>query len=147
MKNRNNHTKFSWLFLLLLVVVSYNCTSQNKTMNTTTIKYVGLNIMTPINVSCENFEKAFGKQVIIMNITNQKDIDYLLNSIKKLSLDNNIKSADIRIKIEIIHDKTIDIICLGRFHIVHNGSFYKMNPELMMFLKRKIEKNKDIYSH
>ncbi len=138
MKNRNNYTKFSWLFLLLLV--SYNCTFQNKTMNTATIKYVSLNIMTPIDVSCENFEKAFGKQVIIMNITDQKDVDYLLNSIKKLSLDDDIKSANIRIKIEINHDKTTDIICLGRFHIVHNGSFYKMNPKLMKFIKRKIEK-------
>ena len=96
--------------------------------------------MTPIDVSCDDFENLFGKQIESITITNQKDFDFLLNSISGLSKDENTKSADIRIKIKIkVNDIINYVICLDRFHIIKNGNYYKMSPALMQFINKKIE--------
>jgi ABC-type uncharacterized transport system substrate-binding protein len=140
LKKRNSYTNF-YLLLLILLLLTISCSSQNQIKNTAKIKYVSLDIMTPIDVSCKDFEDSFGKQVKILSINSEKEIFYLKKCIKQLVKDDTVKSADIRIKIEINNYDTTDVICLDRFHIYRNGQFYKMDPGLMQFLNEKIEKN------
>jgi len=137
--NKINSHKISYplIFMLFLTI---SCSSQNQYESIAIIKYVDLNIMTPIDVSCDDFENLFGKQIESITITNQKDFDFLLNSISGLSKDENTKSADIRIKIKIkVNDIINYVICLDRFHIIKNGNYYKMSPALMQFINKKIE--------
>jgi len=123
-----------------MLFLTISCSSQNQYESIAIIKYVDLNIMTPIDVSCDDFENLFGKQIESITITNQKDFDFLLNSISGLSKDENTKSADIRIKIKIkVNDIINYVICLDRFHIIKNGNYYKMSPALMQFINKKIE--------
>lgn len=138
--NSNSYTKFYHL-LLLLVSLTISCSSQDQTKSTAKIKYVSFDIMTPIDVSCKDFEDSFGNQVKILSIKSENDIIYLKKCINELIKDNNSKSADIRIKIFIYYYDTTDVICLDRFHIYHNGQFYKMDTVLMRFINREIEKN------
>lgn len=137
--NKINNHKISYplIFMLFLTI---SCSSQNQYEGIAIIKYVDLDIMTPIDVSCDDFENLFGKQIESIIITNQKDFDFLLNNISGLSKDENTKSADIRIKVEIKANSTTNyVICLDRFHIIKNGNYYKMSPALMRFINKKIE--------
>jgi hypothetical protein len=139
-KKSYSNTNF-YLLVLILLSLTISCSSQNQITNTVKIKYVSLDIMTPIDVSCEDFEVGFGNQVKFLTIKSEMDIFYLKKCIKQFVKDDNVKSADIRIKIEIYNHDTTDVICLDRFHIYHNGQFYKMDTGLMQFIKVKIEEN------
>ena len=78
--------RYIYLFTLILLFCNF------KAQNSSNIKltYVDLDIMTPIDVDCNNFETLFKSQIKTIVINNKADIDSINSALNKLEVEQQI---------------------------------------------------------
>ncbi len=127
-------------FILILLIISLGSFGQiincNKT-NRIVIKRVPFEIMTAVDIPCDDFEKAFSEKLEIKNLKDSLVINecvYLLSNLE-LSDSTIYPNIDTRAKIEIYSPKDTLIICLDQFLTIKEGVKYKTSKALRDFVE------------
>ncbi len=127
-------------FILILLIIPLGSFGQiincNKT-NRIVIKRVPFEIMTAVDIPCDDFEKAFSEKLEIKNLKDSLVINecvYLLSNLE-LSDSTIYPNIDTRAKIEIYSPKDTLIICLDQFLTIKEGVKYKTSKALRDFVE------------
>ena len=127
-------------FILILLIVSLGSFGQiincNK-INRIVIKRVPFEIMTAVDIPCDDFEKVFSKDLEIINLKDSLTINKCTCLLSDLELiDSTIyPNIDTRAKIEIYSPKDTLIICLNQFLTIKEGVKYKTSKALRDFVE------------
>ena len=123
-----------YLFLFSLVLLFCACKAQN--CSNIKLTYVDLDIMTPINVNCNDFETLFKSQIKTVVITKKTDIDSINFVLNKLEVDTSNYIPDVRVKLEINSSNKSKIYCLSKMGIFCNNISYILPDRLINKLKK-----------
>lgn len=131
---KNNNKNMRNLILLIFILLFDNCEAQdNCEIN---IRYVDLEIMTPINVDCANFETLFKSQIKSVIVSKKSDIDSLVVMINQLEIDTSYNIPDVRVKIEIISLNKFRTYCLSKMGIYDEYNTYILPDSFLIILKK-----------
>ena len=111
-------------------------TRANNSFNRMVVKYVDLDILTTVNVSCKDFEYIFKDELNEKEINSRKDIQELVDILKELKIDHDVNQIDVRLKIVLFSPQKNESIYIDRYNVLRNGKLYKINNQLI----RQIEK-------
>ena len=110
------------LFILFLLNPSIIINQTHRMVDDNSIKeieieYVEIEIETPINVSCSNYETYFGDQIKVKRILDRRHINKLCRALNEFisSAKRYPDPPDVRIKIiEIYNNNKKEVFCVGR---------------------------------
>jgi hypothetical protein len=123
-----------YLFFFSLVLLFCACKAQN--CSNIKLTYVDLDIMTPIDVNCNDFETLFKSQIKTVIIINKTDIDSINFAFNKLEVDTSNYIPDVRVKLEINSSNKSKIYCLSKMGIYCNNISYILPDRLINKLKK-----------
>ncbi len=132
-------------FIAIFFVLLYGCHSAAPPSSTSVgqseiyaieICYVEENIDTPIAVTCDNFESAFGDEIEKIVITDSCLISQIMIALKEAPIaDYNWRHLiDSRYKLNVYRGDSIETICADRFAFVYNGEIYKKTDKFKELL-------------
>ena len=101
-----------------------------------TIKFVDIDIETPIDIKCDYFEKSF-PDIQTKIVTDTMKINQILNTLDHLRIAGNdyYQHVDTRMKIKIKYNNdSIETICIDRFVINRNNQLYINTDTLKLLL-------------
>lgn len=102
------------------------------------IKYTDMDILTPISVSCEEFENYF-KNPSTIHITNRANINRILSYIAKANLSTG-SYMDARMKMIFLYDSgKTEIACFNTTYFLLNNQIYHMNNEFLTYINEIIK--------
>jgi hypothetical protein len=131
--------KYCCAYLIIILFLDSTILFANKAIcEKAIIQYVDLDVLTIADVSCLNFNLTFDKEIQTYTITNNRKIVQLIALLNDLEIDQETKSLDVRIKITLLYDKKTEEICLDKFNVFRGKCFYKMNSNLLLFIKKQI---------
>jgi hypothetical protein len=125
------------LFFITLVLLFSTCNAQNSPA--VKLTYVDLDIMTPITVSCNNFEQLFRSQFKTTVIVDKTDIDSILSILNKLEVDTTNYIPDVRVKLEINYSDKSKIYCLSNMGVSCDNISYNLPDCLINKLKEYLK--------
>ena len=102
------------------------------------LNHVYFGIFTIVDVPCEDFEIAFGKEVKKDTITDKNEIVLLKTYVHNLELfDDSLcrNSIDSRAKLFFISSLDTTIFCLDNFILYSNDKYYKTPKELVEYIE------------
>jgi hypothetical protein len=106
------------------------------------IKYVDLELETPMCINCDSFETSFKYDSLIIN--DNKLLKKLVNNLSSLKTLKKKYHVDTRIKIICYKEgNVIDKFCLDGIGIMHNTSVYSVNKKLLYDIKKIIASSKN----
>ena len=132
MKKRN-----SFLFLIMLFpLLSLSCSSQ--TIKRIDIKYVDIEIETPFQIKCDNFDNFFQNEIDSVSINDNNSISEFVSEIEKLNKADLSKYSmpDTRIKISIVYNGKISECCLDRFVLSSQNEVFVLSETFKALLKK-----------
>lgn len=101
------------------------------------VKYVDIDIGTPMNVNCGDFENYFGDEIKIKRIVKKRQIDKTINSINKFlkSAKRYVEPCDVRIKILIKMPNGLEqTFCMGKLTSSFEGINYVNNHKMVSII-------------
>lgn len=124
------------LVMLLFPLFSLNCSSQN--IKRIDIKFVEIEIETPYQIRCENFDDFFQSEIDSISINDDKIITEFKEEIGKLNKADLAKYSmpDTRIKISIIYQDSINELCLDRFILSNQIDVFVLSENFKILLKK-----------
>lgn len=122
--------------LVLYSITTYRRTKENSIIK---LKYVDLDIMTVIGVSCDNYEDLFKEQIRTVEITNQTDLDSIIFVLNNLVVDTSNYYPDVRVKIEVKCSDKSQIYCLSNMGIVRDNISYILPDNFLGLLKKHMK--------
>ena len=131
--------------IILLILLFSSCVNLKKPIHDKyatlmTIEFVDLNIETPMDIKCEDFEKYFPNiQTKVVN--DSIKLNQILNTLNHLKIAGNeyYKHVDTRIKIEIKYNNdSIETIYMDKF-IVNRTNQLLTNTDSLKYLLTKTE--------
>ncbi len=132
--------KYHWAYILIVLLIqSTTLTAKEALCKKVIIQYVDLDILTISDVSCQYFNIAFDKEIKTLTITNNRKIEELIGLLNNLEIDQETKSLDVRVKVKVLYKKNTEEICLDKFNVIRGKNIYKMNTNLLQFIKKQIE--------
>ena len=135
MKIQSLKKHIGFYIVLFFLVQSTNVTAKKPCCQKLILSYVEFNIMTPINITCSEFDIAFGDSIKKKQITDRKKINNFIKLLNTLKKDNEIKSLDVRVKVELIYKDYKKEIFMDKFCILINGQIYMMNKNILKFIE------------
>lgn len=132
MKKRN---KFMPL-MILLSIMTLSCSSQE--IKRIDIKYVDIEIETPFQIKCDNFDSFFQNEIDSVSLNDNKSISEFINALEKLNKADLSKYSmpDTRIKIKIVCYDKISELCIDRFVISKQDSIFILSESFKSLLKK-----------
>ena len=129
--------------IILSIILFSNCVNlkkpnHDKYATLMTIKFVDIDIETPIDIKCDNFENSFPDfQTKVVN--DSMKINQIINILKHLKIAGNeyYQHVDARIKLELKYNNdSIETICIDRFIVIRNNQLLINTDSLKYFLTR-----------
>ncbi len=105
------------------------------------IQYVDLSIMTAIRVDCSEFESYFNKSISKQEITSKEFLSSFseqLSNLKVISEDYN-PNPDTRIRLEIISNDNIELVCIGNLVVKYKGESYVNDESFKQLIQSQLE--------
>ena len=96
------------------------------------IHYVDFNLMTMIDIGCDNFESALAYKTVVLRDS---------SCIAELKTEQPI---DVRCKIYMFTPQGIKVMCLGKYILCYNGNSYKINTLFIDKVKELILKGEKV---
>lgn len=117
--------------IILSILLFSGCVNMKKTNNdnyatTMTIKFVDMNIETPMNIRCDDFEKYF-PEIQTKVVNDSVKINQIFNTLKYLKIAGKeyYQHVDTRMKLEIKYNNdSIETICMDRFIVNRNNQLF-----------------------
>jgi hypothetical protein len=103
------------------------------------IKHTSFDILTPISVSCDQYEDYFSSNIKIVEINNEEKFQQLLFLLLNMEhIDKNFaETVDTRAVLEMFKDDdSIEVVCLGNLLIKMDGVLYKNNSKIRNFINQ-----------
>jgi len=127
-------------FLLLKCSFSQNKKSmQDALIRKAVIKHVDFNILTPVNVNCNQFEDYFFNNYKTIEIQNEEEIQkllFLLSSMEHID-STYAQSVNTRTLLELYkYDDSVEVICFGNLSIKKKDIIYKNNDDIRNFINQ-----------
>ena len=123
------------LFLGLLLFIA--CKAQNS--SNIKLTYADLDIMTSIDVNCNDFETLFKSQIKTVEIINKTDIDSINSELNKLKVDTTNYIPDVRVKLVVNYSNKSKIYCLSKMGICSDGIAYILSDKLLETVKKLLK--------
>lgn len=123
-----------YIFIFFLVQ-STNVKAKDPCCQKLILSYVEFDIMTPTNISCSEFEVAFGASYKKKQITDRKQIDKFIRLLNGLKKNNSINNLNVRVKVELFYKDYNEEICIDKFYVLLNGQIYTMNKKFLNFIE------------
>lgn len=131
-------------FCLIIMIILFSkaspfaCTIQNS--NNIKILFVEKEIETPFRISCDYFEKAFGKQYSKKFIKDKKEVSLFKKYLNECKYADVSKEIDVRIKVLIYCSNGRKItLCIDKFdNVLLNGKLIKQNKQIVQFINNHI---------
>jgi hypothetical protein len=135
------------LLLLNLFCICVSCNySQPKIINSSTIdiskieiSYVELNIETPFDVRCCDFEGFFHDEIKTATTTDSLTIDNIITALNTLQdgPDRSTPHIDTRMKIQLYSNDTLqEVICMEQYVVLRKNKLYLCSDELKNILNK-----------
>jgi hypothetical protein len=135
-----------YLSIIFCFFLNTKCTfsQNNKNMEDTlirkvVIKHTSFDILTPISVSCDQYEDYFSSNIKIVEINNEEKFQQLLFLLLNMEhIDKNFaETVDTRAVLEMFKDDdSIEVVCLGNLSIKMDGVLYKNNSKIRNFINQ-----------
>jgi hypothetical protein len=103
------------------------------------MSYVNLDILTPIDVNCDNFEVLFHSKIKTCVITKKETIDSIVFALKTLKIDTTNTVPDVRVKITIDSLKNTNVYCLSKMGVIHENISYIPSDTLIEIIKKQMK--------
>jgi hypothetical protein len=132
------------LYFILLLFCTYDSNKQLD-ISYIEIKTVGFDILTPIDINCDDFESYFNSDIIVIYITNTKNIQKILHFVCSLKEDTNtnISNVDTRTKLLIHYNNfTTDTICMDSGNLIINNKPYIVTEEFANYIDETCKKER-----
>jgi hypothetical protein len=121
--------------LFLIMMQSTSLAAKEPHCKKVVLQYVDFDIFTTADVSCTRFNTAFNDEIQTRTITNGQKIKELIVLLNKLKIDKKAKSVDVRMKIKLYYNHSVEVICLDRFDALKGGQIYEMDKSLFQFIE------------
>lgn len=124
--------------LLFFTLSGYTCKEKPK-IEKITFHYADLEIETPFQVSCNDFENLFSgtyKTIVVSDNRQLKEFeDYLANC----DVLDSLQKMDVRIKVFITYaNKKTSVLCMDRFNaLILDNKSIKATQNIISFIKRQ----------
>ena len=120
--------------LLVIFILTISCASQN--VSKIKLSYVDLDILTIIDVGCDNFEQLFNSEIKTSVVSNDQDIKSIVALLNNLKVDTLKRMPDVRVKIEFNNNAKPTFYCLSKMGICSEGNSYILPDELLLIIKK-----------
>jgi hypothetical protein len=128
--------------LMLLSASQLFCQVKNNHYDKMIIKYVDLELETPVCITCDLFEKYFKYDSLV--VSDKKKLKNIVNDLSHLKCGKRKYIVDARIKIEcFIGNKITAIYCLDSVGILNNQEVMDMSKKLLGDIKGLIANKKN----
>jgi hypothetical protein len=131
---KRNKAQILIMVTLSLMFMIDSCNSQE--MIKIKMRYVSLDILTPIEIDCNSFDTLFNNQISTIEIINKEDIDAIQREVKNLKIDTTNYLPDVRVKLEVIYPDSIKVYCLSNFGLSVDGKGYILSDTLLNVLRQ-----------
>ena len=137
------------ILVILMFMISTNMnlladSIRNCHIDSMLIHYVDFDIMTLVDIGCENFESSIGNYESVMlrdSIHIYQFKEMLLTDKKEVS-----QSIDVRCKVYMYTSQGIKIVCLGKHVLQYKGNLYGINASFVRRMEDIISKGEEIVS-
>ena len=137
--------KYKPFLFIIFILVCTNAFSQKTILDSIQIKYVNPQITSIIDVTCDEFEKAFAENLKICNIGSKQRLQNYENVINNKYLLDKQTDIDVRYKIIFFGQnskKACLIVCMDKFkkatingELIKDESFLTLLKESVLELK------------
>ena len=127
------------IFALCIIALFFNCTTKsehNKIVYTRmVIKYVDLDILTPIDVDCNNFESFFNDEIKVKIITDTLLINEFVTELNRLPSDSI--TPDTRITV-ILSGNSLNErrLCIDKFNTLDGNNNYSSSENILKIIDK-----------
>lgn len=122
---------------------SFTCKEGQKIdkINKITFHYVDLEIETPFQVSCNNFETLFSGTYKTSDISNKSKLEEFGNYLSHCDVLDTAKAIDTRVKVLITYaNKKMSILCMDKFNnLVLENKSISPNKDIIAFMRQQLD--------
>lgn len=128
--------------LLLFMSLTPFCRERQQKANIEkiVIHYVDLQIETPFDVTCENFDNFFSSSYKAKIISNKNQLRKFADYLAHCDVLDGAKNVDVRVKAVITYfDGKTTVLCMNKFNdILINNKLIKENKSIIAFVRKQI---------
>ena len=131
--------------LLLFILCGFTCKERQQQKNKiekVTLRYVDLQIETPLRISCENFEDLFSSSYKTVIINDAKQLTKFEDFLSHCEVLDSVKKIDVRVKALITYSyKKSSSLCMDKFNnLLLDNKSINANENIVAFIKEHISK-------
>ncbi len=130
------------LSFIFFTLSSFTCKERQKIdkINKITFHYVDLEIETPFQVSCNNFETLFLGTYKTSDISDKGKLEQFGNYLSHCDVLDTTKSIDTRVKVFITYaNKKTSTLCMDKFNnLVLDNKSINPNKDIIAFIKQQL---------
>ncbi len=128
----------------IIIIINLGCSSKNiiiENIDKIKIDYVHLYVMTPMDVSANNFYQYFGNSVKSIEITNIDSIIAVRNALSQFFNDaEKIKDdPDVRLIITLYRNNNKQIITMGSTLLYYRNQGFIVNDEIVKYFGKVVK--------
>jgi hypothetical protein len=116
-------------------LLTLGCSESPKAVDKIIIKRVSPELDTFFKIGCDNFESAFGSEIVEVEVIDRDKLDYFSKRLALLKHDKEKYYPDVRSKVLIIFsDGSNETLCISHLGIIYNEQPMVLDQELYDFI-------------
>jgi hypothetical protein len=128
--------------LIGLLAIGCQNTNVNNIPERVVMKYIYLDTLTPIDISCDSFEIYFKQDVSTLTVTGEQFLDSLASILDVLRPSPDSFMPDVRLVMQIYYPKNkTQELCMGRTALELDGVAMEFEPRLLSLLKSEVKRH------
>jgi hypothetical protein len=135
-----NKNKIILTFAFICFTLSSFTCKERQNIAKITFHYVGFEIETPFQISCNDFENLFSGTYKTTEISNKNQLKEFEKYLSYCDALDTAKKIDVRVKVIITYaNKKISILCMDKFNnLVLDNKSISPNKDIIAFIRRQL---------
>jgi len=122
---------------------AHNHTRPGQSFTKAVIRYVDIDLESPIGVSCDSLESFWGDEVDTLVLVDRPFLDSLESIVSKLKASNKGFRPDARIIVEMYSTRGIKkTLCMSNVALALDGKEMEFTPELLQLLQSRTARSR-----